>query len=688
MSSPIVDGAIVAEMRIDTDHVDEDVQDGLDEAGRKGDAKIKDIGEEWSETLDTELQKGTKKTGEKMARQITEDFDRVGFKPTKFVSEFDSDNNLVRRWVTEVEDKMERAIKEEVASGGFTKVGRALSDAVGSGFNVSGRSPLIALLIPLVGFIAELVLGAIQAANALTALVTIVPSVVGAIVLQAGVLFLAFHGVGEAIQGAFAAKNADELKKALEGLTPEAQKFVTSLLPLRDVFKDLSAIAQSHFFEGFGNSITVAMRKLEPILHGGIGSIAESLGGLGRSVITFLADPVFTRFLKELIPATVRWIDDFAPKFTTFLIGLANLGHAVTPFLEWFGEKFNNIFADFGQWLSDLSQDQGFLDWLERMKGSLKDVWDVLKNAGELIGTITNTLDKAGGSGVLKDLADQLKTLNTIFASELGQKAIEGLIHLVKVLAYSFIYLVAGIIGVLILFELVLEFLKNGLWPWIVDFVTNKIPEFFTSLGELAASVGQMILDALGAAGSAIIEFIFYIAGAVAMWFHDRWIDITGFIGSIPGMIANVFSNIGGLLYDAGRNIVQGLINGLLSMLGGVGNAMSTIIGKIRNFLPFSPAKEGPLSGEGDPLKAGQRIGDRLAAGIEMAGPNIASASNTMANNVVVGAGAVQMNFYGNAPSRSEAAAIGGAAGGSLADTIGQRNTRMSVRTLGAAAAA
>jgi hypothetical protein len=680
---PGVDGQIFAEMRIDTDHVDEDFQAGLDDAGKSGDAKMKKIGEDWSETLDTELQKGTKSTGEKMAKTITADFDREGFKSTKFVSEFDSDGNLVRRWVTQVEDKLERGIRSEISSGGFKKVGNALGDAVGSGFNVSGKSPLIFFLIPVIGIIAELVLAAIQAANALAALVTIVPSVVGALVLQAGVLFLAFHGVGEAIQGAFAAKNAEELQKALEGLTPEAQKFVKSLLPLRDVFKDLSAIAQSHFFEAFGNSITVAMRKLEPILHSGVGGIAQSLGGLGRSVITFLADPVFTRFLTELIPATIRWIDDFAPAFTTFLTGLANLGHSVTPFLEWFGERFNAIFADFGQWLSDISQDQGFLDWLEDMKGTLHDVWVVLGDAVELVATLANTLDKAGGDGVLKDLADQLETLNTIFASELGQKAIEGLIHLVYVLAYSFVYLLAGIVGVLILFELTLEFLKNGLGPWLAEFFTETLPGYYQGLIDAGLAALNWLLDGLGWIGSKIIELLFWVAGGIATWFHDRAMEAWNWATSLPGLISDAFGNVIGTLYNAGRNLIQGLINGILSMLGPVGNAMSWIAQKIQDYIPHSPAKEGPLSGAGDPMKGGQEIGDRLAAGIAMSGPSIDNAMASAVSGVTVAQGAVQMNFYGNTPSRSEAAAIGGAAGNSLANTIDQRNARQVVRTIG-----
>lgn len=48
-------------------------------------------------------------------------------------------------------------------------------------------------------------------------------------------------------------------------------------------------------------------------------------------------------------------------------------------------------------------------------------------------------------------------------------------------------------------------------------------------------------------------------------------------------------------LYKAGKAIMQSLINGLAAMIGPIKNQASSIASAIRNFFPFSPAKEGPL---------------------------------------------------------------------------------------------
>jgi phage-related protein len=99
--------------------------------------------------------------------------------------------------------------------------------------------------------------------------------------------------------------------------------------------------------------------------------------------------------------------------------------------------------------------------------------------------------------------------------------------------------------------------------------------------------------------------------------FLDGVNSVVGFFTALPGRIAAAVGGLGSLLYDAGRNVIQGLINGIASMIGRVGSAMANIAGKIRSYLPFSPAKDGPLSGSGNPENSGQKIVDMLASGID-----------------------------------------------------------------------
>lgn len=104
-----------------------------------------------------------------------------------------------------------------------------------------------------------------------------------------------------------------------------------------------------------------------------------------------------------------------------------------------------------------------------------------------------------------------------------------------------------------------------------------------------------------------------------------------GFVRGLPGKITTAVGSLGNLLFDAGRNVVQGLIEGIKSKLGALASMASQMAGTIRNYLPFSPAKEGPLSGSGNPFASGQAIATNLAAGVESQLPTVATAADELA---------------------------------------------------------
>ena len=109
---------------------------------------------------------------------------------------------------------------------------------------------------------------------------------------------------------------------------------------------------------------------------------------------------------------------------------------------------------------------------------------------------------------------------------------------------------------------------------------------------------------------------------------HDVW-----------SFIKNFFSDAGSLLYDAGRNIINGLINGIKDMIGGIGNAIGDVVTEIKDHLPWSPAKKGPLSGSGSPEIGGRNIGRQVASGLFSSVPWVAAAAEHMAGAAALSVG-------------------------------------------------
>lgn len=166
------------------------------------------------------------------------------------------------------------------------------------------------------------------------------------------------------------------------------------------------------------------------------------------------------------------------------------------------------------------------------------------------------------------------------------------------------------------------------------------------------------IVPALKAAGSAVVRFgmtllaspiTWYIAAAVALGavvylVIRNWSKISGFFANLWAGVKNVFSrffnwakvlflnftplglfikhwdklpllfskiwenvkgvftgawdfvvNLGSKFFDAGKNIVSSLWRGMVALASKPVEVMASIVKKIRDYLPFSPAKVGPL---------------------------------------------------------------------------------------------
>jgi len=73
----------------------------------------------------------------------------------------------------------------------------------------------------------------------------------------------------------------------------------------------------------------------------------------------------------------------------------------------------------------------------------------------------------------------------------------------------------------------------------------------------------------------------------------------------------NVVKSIGSSFYNAGRGLIEQMIGGIGSMAGAIADKVSSVVSKVRDFLPFSPAKVGPLS-DLDKLDFGGPISDSI----------------------------------------------------------------------------
>lgn len=631
-------GDAFIDVHANTDPFAREVQSGVDRGAELAEDDLDDVGRRWGEVLGDSMGDELGNQGPKFARGVEDALQgqRVRVKGIKY--EIDKSGNIGRRWVSMVTEEIEEAFRDTSSGGGggiFSKFNAAFADAIGAGFNVSGRSPLVAFLLPLVGVIAGLILAAVQAVNSLVAAIITIPAAIAGVLVSVGVLAIAFDGVGEAIQGAFAAKNAQELNKALQDLSPSAQAFVRDLLPLKQFFKDLQPLLQESFFSNLGKVFGPggSLQPLLEIAKTDLVPVAGALGLLGRSILESFGSPEFQQFVKLLLPELTYWLKQLGPSLSIFLTGINDLSTFALPFLRFLGEEFNENFRLLGEFFSSLKDDPGAQQWLEDMETTFRKVEVLITEVIKFVAAFFDTLNKAGGDRVLDALSEAFDRLTFFLQTDVGKKSMEGLISLAVISIQVFT-------GLLVIILLVLAAIEK--------------------IGELIAL-----------AGKAVGAFFSWLGGA-----------IKDFVIGLGKAIVDLFSGIPGQTFTAGRNALKAFADGIYSMLGYLKNTVISVLrAGLYAFLPHSPAKEGPLSGEGDPLLTGRRIMDRLAGGMTAGLPAVRGVSNNMANTIAFGANAINVNFMGALPTSQQAQSTGASVGQGIVGLL-NRDTSLGVRSL------
>lgn len=689
--------------RVDKDF-DEDIVSGVKKELKDAETDIEKVGQNFGKTLakgmETELSTHGPDIGKSVEKAVSKEV--VNLEPDFKYNVRGKDGRFIRRMVTDIEEEVERAF---VAAGTsvFSRIGQGISDAIGAGFNVSPQSPLIALLIPAIGALVGLVVGAVQAVNSLIAVLSTVPALIGAIGLQVGVLFFAFKGVGTAIQGAFAATNATELKEAIKGLTPAAQTFVKQLLPLKGFFDSLTRIAQQNFFKEFGDAIPKVQKALAPLLAGGFAILATALGELLGKITLFFGSPTFREFVSALIPSIVGFLKNFGPNFITFLEGFTAFATATLPFLTTLGQILGGTLFQLGSFLKRISDDPATQQWLDDMKVTFQSVVELVASLISFVTVLFAQLNAAGGQEVLDEIVTDVQLLTSLLASDVGRKAMEGLIHVVLAALQVTTGLILAFVLLLAAFEAVGEFVADTLLPAIGNFFAMVGVGAWDLLVLIATAVGEFLIMLVGGIWTAIKwigetwfnlqkmvdDTVNNIKQSIVDAFERLWRSINDGKGrlllslaQLPRQAREVLGDVGSYLYNAGRSLIQGFINGIRSMLGSLTAAAREAVGKVAGLFPGSPAEEGPLSGKGYSYYRGQNLIKDFARGIESESPTLASTSSEAISNIVFGANSIRVGFEGVVPTPQQAQTTGSGVASGIMGGLAARNARLAVRTI------
>lgn len=133
--------------------------------------------------------------------------------------------------------------------------------------------------------------------------------------------------------------------------------------------------------------------------------------------------------------------------------------------------------------------------------------------------------------------------------------------------------------GIINVFKAAWVFIKKILWDYqpagLIYNNWGRIKAFFSNLW---SGVKSIFIAAWQGIKNA------FIALNPLLWLYLHWDEAVVW-----------FHNIGAKFFEAGKNIIRSIGNGIKSMIMWPVHMVEKMVQKIRNFLPFSPAKVGPL---------------------------------------------------------------------------------------------
>jgi len=445
-------------------------------------------------------------------------------------------------------------------------------------------------------------------------------SLVGHVVGEFAQAFLVNLGGGlQAVIGLFKA-----IEPALGKLAGALSK-VFNLMNNRGVFNDLED-AVEQLVGPLGKLITALVSGLVPVLPALVSLLAAAANAFQAGLVSAV-----TALVNALVPL-VPVISKIAVVITDMLAsGIAKL----TPLLTAFAPSIVAIVVGMKAWAA---------------------VTGLVEGALKLLGVLTEeTAEKITAMTIVEKL--QAVWEGVVAAATKAWSIAQAVLDAVMdanpfvLIGIALIALVAGIVEVVKHWQLFEDAAKT-----VFKAVTEAVS---TAIDWIKGHWPLLLAILTGPIGLATL----YIAEhwkQILTGAEDMVHDVTSFFTKLGSTLRSIVDGIARDMFNGGVRIIQFLANGIRSAVGDVEHAVSSIVDDIKSFLPFSPAKKGPLSGGGSPQRSGQQIAALLAKGMISGTGGVREAANRLAASAAISPGA---HAYAGAYAGAAAA---GAAGGTV----------------------
>lgn len=444
------------------------------------------------------------------------------------------------------------------------------------------------------------------------------------------------------------------IDQAFANLAPSVEPLTRGMMTLAEVGSD--ALTR---FAGVINRFSADFNEMVQRLASS-GTLASAFDGLSAVV-----EPVLNLFVR-LLDVGAQVMARMGPQLGETFSVLGDLIIAMLPALE----QLTNIFIAIL-----LPTMRALIPVFEALTPVLELVADALTAMSPVIGPVA-----VGFLGIFSAVK-MLSPLVTLMAKgfKLLGPVIKGASKAFTVLNIAMranpigfiITLIAGLVAAVIWAWNNVDWFREGIitaWNAIRDAAMwlwqNALQPFFSWIATMAVQIGNWFVN-MG-------QTISNTWTNVTAWIRNAWTNIkntvsngvnavTSFVGSLPGRIRGFFANAWNWLVSAGRDIVNGLLNGLRG-------AWSTVVGWITGAAGNLIDSVKGMFGIASPSKVFEQIGQFTAEGLERGirggSPGAVREAERMARRASQGAqgrwnGTLRSEAYGNMTANVAAALQG-----------------------------
>lgn len=379
--------------------------------------------------------------------------------------------------------------------------------------------------------------------------------------------------------------SAEEFNQAIMdlGMTDAAKEAATSTATIEGAMGNLQASVV-----GVGTTI---LDQFKGPLTSGISMLAQGISGLSGvftglvQTIGPILSQIGTVFQTAFAPIGTMITTQLLPALQPLMMALQNLGSAVMPVIMTAIQTIAPVLATV---MSNV---------IQTMSVIATAVTPVINNIAALIQAV-------------------LPVIQSVFQT--WGASIQGVINAVFPFIQTVITSVMNVVNAII--NTVLAAI-NGDWSGVWEGIQNIISSVWDGIQSIVSGAINAVSGVISSVLSGISGIFSSVWNGIKRAVSGAWSGITSavsngvrsmmnFITSIPSRIMGVFSGAGSWLLSAGKNIIQGLINGIKKAVGGAISAVKDAVGGI-----IDGAKS--LLGIASPSKVFDReIGRMIPAGL------------------------------------------------------------------------